>query len=1259
MDPPKSLLSSLSLGRASRRADPIPHPLLGASSTSLPDDGAGQPSEAASSPSVPALSASPSEPTSGALPYKPRQRHERGGSSIGSLSSLAPAAPTAVAAPAPPSPTAPHPHLAPTLLSSATTAAATTTPAVPAMPSEDGASAATSKLQLQSLKAAAQRIGLGNGSMGMGMIDAIFEKGLLGRARIGEGGDWGEVLRVLISGKAIVILPSSPASSLPMTPQTLRDHIAFLSPPLAVIAPDGQQGATSVLVTLSGLIGTLSGDVVTFESAVPSDSPLLSALRDATARTAVLSSLRPTALSSAHLPTIQLSTESATLSFPPLGKGPAPITADAKGAKDSSKLGRINPFASLFGAPAPSPPRKHDSLAPAEPTSPRAPTDKLSPEPSRTSSPRPSLLSLDADAASIVTVSEALADGYALTAYVVAKPVRSADVHKALAKALRTAVRAELEPSIPDKLVDRVQRIVLSAAVPNADALHKHAPHDDHDANLDLADSAAAGERIQQLMEDTYDELVAYHRGEGPSRRRPSGAWTRHEEAEKGKKVDVEKEASEGTERVEALVCRLLYNRIFSPLSSDDARHDEALASRIAALNMLDLSLDHLGLITHPEGEADKGAVAAGLADLVDSVGLELQRLASPACLTPKEKADVLVRAHQIVVDGLQRLPPVELRPEGEPYRTDADDDALGPGEEHGEDVPDVGSVARSPNATPLADIGDADPLTLSTITEASEKTPIVAGQAAQPDVPDLVLPNTADQTDIAAAMSESLRDLATTAAVHADATGAAAAAIADAASSVPDAVLLATPAAPAKLGSTSGADLILPLIIFAVVKSNPAQLASQLQYLRRFRSAICLSGEASYAIVNLTAVVEFLEHVQLADLGLGGADRRVMSVADLSPIGLDYLDEGPDTAHVASASSRLRGRVAQVGELAGSAAGSAGKVIVGVTGVVDSFGSALRGLIAPVPGGLGDDDDEQVEAPIGRPGLRSRQASTFSLASVTASVASIAAAATTAAARNRSRASSRASDMLPAAAAPGNGHTWGANQEMVAVSSRPGSIRERDPVLGEHFDDEDEDEDDDGETGDKERERDSAAAKTRAGLGVGKEPHRRATVSGAGPAATASASACDGPGRVSIGNRLASIGVLGRLATPVESAGTTPPETKGYLANLASRAGSAAGSATAAISAGVGGGPAHARARRPSALGASPAGSAASLPLAGGEHDPPLERFLTCEVGDIRLHEVGALLRDYRRLAGIVARLQAGQASTSGAAGAVSPTAL
>lgn len=94
----------------------------------------------------------------------------------------------------------------------------------------------------------------------------------------------------------------------------------------------------------------------------------------------------------------------------------------------------------------------------------------------------------------------------------------------------------------------------------------------------------------------------------------------------------------------------MLINRLFSPLDSDDARHDEALASRIAALNMLDLSLDHLGLITRPTDEETPGNIAAGLSSIADRIGDELQNLITPMCLIPRAKAEVLIRAHKLVV---------------------------------------------------------------------------------------------------------------------------------------------------------------------------------------------------------------------------------------------------------------------------------------------------------------------------------------------------------------------------------------------------------------------------------------------------------------------------------------------------------------------------------------------------------------------------------------------------------------------------------
>lgn len=84
---------------------------------------------------------------------------------------------------------------------------------------------------------------------------------------------------------------------------------------------------------------------------------------------------------------------------------------------------------------------------------------------------------------------------------------------------------------------------------------------------------------------------------------------------------EVEKRALEGVDRVERVLLGLGHNLLFSPPTSNDPKHDAALASRIAALNMLDLSLGHLGVVTtHPDGTLDE-EVVQGLDEIVKAVG--------------------------------------------------------------------------------------------------------------------------------------------------------------------------------------------------------------------------------------------------------------------------------------------------------------------------------------------------------------------------------------------------------------------------------------------------------------------------------------------------------------------------------------------------------------------------------------------------------------------------------------------------------------
>lgn len=55
--------------------------------------------------------------------------------------------------------------------------------------------------------------------------------------------------------------------------------------------------------------------------------------------------------------------------------------------------------------------------------------------------------------------------------------------------------------------------------------------------------------------------------------------------------------------------------RLFIPSNSDDLSHDEALSSRIAALNLLDLSLENLGVEIDPSVEEEMRDVIKACGD--------------------------------------------------------------------------------------------------------------------------------------------------------------------------------------------------------------------------------------------------------------------------------------------------------------------------------------------------------------------------------------------------------------------------------------------------------------------------------------------------------------------------------------------------------------------------------------------------------------------------------------------------------------------
>ena len=99
--------------------------------------------------------------------------------------------------------------------------------------------------------------------------------------------------------------------------------------------------------------------------------------------------------------------------------------------------------------------------------------------------------------------------------------------------------------------------------------------------------------------------------------------------------------------------------RLFSQPTLDDASHDETLSSHTAALNMLDLTLQHLDIDVGEAGEEEVGVVVRACGEsecylcmlwcFSEPTG-ETALMQLEACCTPKDKAAMLVTAHKVVV---------------------------------------------------------------------------------------------------------------------------------------------------------------------------------------------------------------------------------------------------------------------------------------------------------------------------------------------------------------------------------------------------------------------------------------------------------------------------------------------------------------------------------------------------------------------------------------------------------------------------------
>lgn len=128
-------------------------------------------------------------------------------------------------------------------------------------------------------------------------------------------------------------------------------------------------------------------------------------------------------------------------------------------------------------------------------------------------------------------------------------------------------------------------------------------------------------------------------------------------------------------EVVEELLMGEIYDRLISPPQGSDQRANENLASRIAALNVLGLDWASLGLKLPKERSKTTDDQEAGASDASSSeaeeilTGLQTILEECQATLsnlekerTPRAKLELLVVVHRSIVDGLAKLPKIELQ---------------------------------------------------------------------------------------------------------------------------------------------------------------------------------------------------------------------------------------------------------------------------------------------------------------------------------------------------------------------------------------------------------------------------------------------------------------------------------------------------------------------------------------------------------------------------------------------------------------------
>lgn len=215
---------------------------------------------------------------------------------------------------------------------------------------------------------------------------------------------------------------------------------------------------------------------------------------------------------------------------------------------------------------------------------------------------------------------------------VIAWPIENMLIGKKLVKAIHQSIESRTKAQLgkEDGKVVEMTTQFLKRFHPPYKMLSSASPITEEDADKDNSTGSLCHAKVEDIttamqefyydvqlrLEQAQQEMVAL-----------AEALEDSDLSEKAEREGPQRGSTdESLEKVEAFVCEMLYDKLFSPTSSTDRHDDESLSTRIAGLHMLDLTLDHLGFQieapnTSPEWDDGKRILHEGLEELVKHCG--------------------------------------------------------------------------------------------------------------------------------------------------------------------------------------------------------------------------------------------------------------------------------------------------------------------------------------------------------------------------------------------------------------------------------------------------------------------------------------------------------------------------------------------------------------------------------------------------------------------------------------------------------------